>query len=232
MTSPQNWARAAGLLYLFNIVASVFTLATMRGLLVAGDAGQTAANVLEAELSFRLGYLAIVFAGVSYVAVVAILHELMKPAGATLSAIAAGLGLVGCAVGAATSLNQIGALLYLGDAAYLGAFDKSQLEALARLHLRAAGLGNTIALVFFGFYCLTLSALVFRAHFMPRWLGLLLLLAGLGWITGTIASILAPSLAIAGALLPLSGLGEALFTLWLVIMGVNTTKWREQAGFP
>jgi hypothetical protein len=154
----------------------------------------------------------------------------MKPASAMLSTIAAFLGLAGCAIGASTGLHQIGALLYLGDASYLNAFDVEQLQVMARLSMRAAGLGNTIALVFFGFYCLTLALLVFRAHFLPRWIGLFLLAAGAGWIVGSITSVLMPSLGIAGALLPASGLGEALFTLWLLVMGVNAQKWREQAA--
>jgi Domain of unknown function (DUF4386) len=230
MTSPQAWARIAGLLYIFNIASSVFTLVTTQGLIVANDAAQTAANIAANEAMFRLAYLAIVLAGVAYVAVVAILYLLMKPAGPTLSAIAAFMGLAGCAIGASTGLNQIAALSYLGDAAYLAAFSQEQLQAMARLSVRAAGIGNTIGLVFFGFYCLLLAALVFRAQFLPRWLGVLLLLAGIGWLVGTFTTFLMPSLGIAGTLIPVSGLGEALFTLWLLVMGVNAEKWREQAA--
>jgi hypothetical protein len=230
MTSPQTWARVAGLLYMINIAASVFALVTTRGLIVAGDAAQTAANIAAAEPMFRLAFAAIILAGVVYVAVVAILYGLMKPAGATLSAIAAFMGLAGCAIGASTGLNQIAALMYLGEAAYLAAFSQEQLQALARLSVRASGIGNTIALVFFGFYCLLLATLVFRARFLPRWLGVLLLLAAIGWLIGSFTTFLMPSLGIAGTLIPVSGLGEALFTLWLLVMGVNAEKWRAQAG--
>lgn len=230
MTSPQTWARVAGLLYVINIAASVFALVTTQGLIVANDAAQTAANIAENEQAFRLAFAAIVLAGVVYVAVIAILYVLMKPAGATLSAIAAFMGLAGCAIGASTGLNQIAALSYLGDASYLAAFSQEQLQAMARLSIRAAGIGNTIGLVFFGFYCLLLATLVFRARFLPRWLGVLLLLAGVGWLVGSFSTFLMPSLGIAGTLIPVSGLGEALFTLWLLVMGVNAVKWREQAG--
>jgi hypothetical protein len=230
MTNPQTWARAAGLLYIFNIAAAVFALVSTQSLIVRDDAAQTAANILAAEPTFRLAFVAILFAGVAYVAVIAILYELMKPAGRTLSAIAAFMGLAGCAIGAATGLNQIGALVYLGDASYLAAFTTEQLQALARTAVRMAGIGNTIGLVFFGFYCLLLATLVFRAAFLPRWLGVLLLLAGVGWLVGCLTSFLTPSLGIAGTLLPISGLGEGLFTLWLLVMGVNAAKWREQAG--
>jgi hypothetical protein len=75
-----------------------------------------------------------------------------------------------------------------------------------------------------------LAALVFRARFLPRWLGALLLLASAGWLVGTFTTFLMPSLGIAGTLIPVSGLGEALFTLWLLAMGVNAEKWKAQAG--
>lgn len=229
MTSPHIWARVAGLLYMFNIAASVFALVTTNDLFVPNDAARTAANILAAEPLFRAAFVAILVANVAYVAVIAILFAVMKPADATLSAIAACIGLTGCAVAAATGVGQASALHVLGDAAYLAAFSEDQLNVLARLTLRAAGAGNTMALLFFGFYCLLLSGLVFKARFLPRWLGLPLLLAGLGWLVGVITGLLVPSLSIAGALLPLSGLGEALFTLWILIMGVNTETWRAQA---
>jgi hypothetical protein len=230
MTSPQTWARIAGLLYVINIATSVFALMTAQRLFVANDVAQTIANIAANEPMFRLAYVAIVLAGVVYVAVIAILYRLMKPAGATLSAIAAFMGLAGCAIGASTGLNQIAALSYLGDASYLTAFSQEQLQVLARLSLRASGIGNTIALVFFGFYCLLLAMLVFRARFLPRWLGVLLLLAAIGWLVGSFTTFLMPSLGIASTLIPVSGLGEALFTLWLLVMGVNAQKWREQAA--
>jgi hypothetical protein len=162
--------------------------------------------------------------------VVAILYALMKPAGPTLSAIAAFVGLAGCAVSGATMLNQLTALTYLGDASYLGAFSQEQLQALARVALRQSGAGNGLSLVFFGFYCLLLAGLAFRARFLPRVLGLLLALAGAGWLVGSFGSLLAPPFPLSGYLLPVSGLGEGLFTLWLLAMGVNAAKWREQAG--
>ncbi|MGQ0534397.1 MAG: DUF4386 domain-containing protein [Caulobacteraceae bacterium] len=230
MTSPQTWARVAGLLYLFVIGASVFALVATSNLIARDDAAATAANILANEQMFRLAFVANLLACVAYVAVVAILYEVLKPAGRTLSFVAAFVGLAGCSVSGATMLNQLGALTFLGDASYFAAFQQDQLQALARVSLRTGGLGNTIALVFFGFYCLLLSSLVFRAAFLPRLLGVLLAIAGLGWLSGSIASLLALDLPLFNYVIPISGLGEGLFTLWLLIMGVNVEKWRAQAG--
>lgn len=229
MTSPHTWARVAGLLYVLNIALSVFALVATNGLFVANDAARTAENILAAESLFRAAFVAILLANVAYVAVIAILFALMKPAGATLSTIAAFVGVTGCAVAGATGLGQITALYFLGDASYLAAFSQDQLQALARVTLREGGAGNTVALLFFGFYCLLLASLTFRAKFLPRWLGVPLALAGVGWLVAVIGSLLVPSMPLVSMLIPVSGLGETLFTLWILIMGVNAQKWRKQA---
>jgi hypothetical protein len=82
------------------------------------------------------------------------------------------------------------------------------------------------SLVFFGFYCLLIGYLIFRSTFLPRILGLLMMLAGLGWLTflsPRLANYLAPYIFIPGLL------GEGALTLWLLIKGVNVSRWKEQA---
>jgi hypothetical protein len=150
---------------MFNIAASVFALVVTNGLFVPNDAARTAENILAAETIFRAAFAAILLANVAYVAVIAVLFALMKPAGAMLSTIAAFIGLTGCGVAAATGMGQFTALLYLGDASYLAAFSQEQLHGLARITLRMAGIGNTIALMFFGIYCLLLASLVFSPDY-------------------------------------------------------------------
>lgn len=230
MINPTLNARIAGFLYLIVVATSVYALIATSSLIVSGDAAATAANIRGSEQVFRLAFAVNLFAGVAYVGVVAILYELFKPVNATLSLVAAFLGLSGCAVSGAVMLNQLATLAFLGDAGYLGAFTPEQLEALARVSLRLGGLGNSVSLVFFGFYCLSLGVLVFGASFMPRFLGAFLVVAGLGWLVGTFTSFIAPSLGWLSYLLPVSGVGEFAFTLWLLVMGVNEAKWREQAS--
>lgn len=233
-SKPRLEARIAGFLYMIVIVASVFALYCTSNLIVSGDAAATAANIMASEQVFRLGFAANLAACAAYVAVVAILYAVMKPAGRTLSIVAAFFGLAGCAISGAVMLNQLTVLVFLGDANYLAAFDTAQLQALARVSLRLGGLGNSLSLFFFGFYCLSLACLAFRATFLPSILGALLAVAGLGWLTNSLVTFLAPSLA--GAVAPFTlaagGLGEGLFALWLLLMGVNDAKWHEQAGGP
>ena len=223
-------ARLAGFLYLIVVLTSVYALITTSGLIVRNDAAATAANVVAQEQTFRLAFVANLLACAAYIAVVALLYDVLRPAGKTLAIVAAFFGLAGCAVSGASMINHIGALMFLGDASYLAAFQPEQLQGLSRRWLRLSTLGNSVSLVFFGCYCLCRGMLVFRASFLPRVLGLALLVAGLGWLIGNVVSFVAPSLGLSTYLIPVSGIGELLFTLWLLAMGVNAAKWEAQAA--
>lgn len=228
MKHPRLNARIAGLLYLFVVIASTFALVTASRLIVSGDAAATAANILASEPAFRLGIAATLLSAIAYTAVVAILYALFKPVNSTLAIVSAFIGLAGCAASATFLVNQLAALSLLEGASG----DAGQTQALVRHALRLGALGNTLSLVFFGFYCLMLGALVFGARFLPRVLGVFLLIAGVGWLIGNLGAILAPDV-LGGAsryLTPVSGLGEFIFTLWLLAMGVDPQKWRAQAS--
>lgn len=232
MTSPSLNVRLAGFLYLIVVLASSYALFSTSSLIVSGDAAATAANILESEAEFRIAFSANLLSAAAYVAVVGILYALFEPVSRTLSAVAAFLGLVGCASSAAFMIDQLATLHYLSDAGVLAAFEPAEAQALARAHLRFGGLGNSISLVFFGFYCFSLGWLVLGSKFLPRILGVFLILGGIAWLANSFAGFLQlPSARGASPYLMGAGaFGEIAFTLWIMIMGVNSRKWREQAG--
>jgi hypothetical protein len=231
-SSPARDARIAGLLYVFVVAASSYALFSTSSLIVSGDAAATAVNIRSSEAAFRLAFSANLLSAAAYVAVVAILFALFEPVSRTWSAVAAFFGLAGCAMSGAGMVNQLGALHYLGDQGALAAFGPGAVEALARAHLRLGGLANSINLVFFGFYCVTLGALVLGARFMPRFFGVLLIIGGLAWLAGSLSQFL--KLPVAGEassyFMGVGAFGEIAFTLWISVMGVNSRKWREQAA--
>ena len=229
-SSPRTWARTAGLLYMIVILASTYALYAGGGLVVRGDASATAANILNAEPTFRAAHAANLVAGAAYVAVIAILYGLLKPVSRTYSMIAALMGTMGCAVGAASSLNVLAPLVYLGDASYLAAFSGAEREAMAMNALRLNSIGSAASLVFFGFYCLLLARLVAGASFVPRIFALLLGVSGVAWVVGNLAILAAPAFASAFSpyIVPVAAAGEALFTLWLLVIGINTERWYAQ----
>jgi len=233
MTNPRLKARIAGLFYVVTISMGVLGLALRSGLMVRGDAAATAANIMASTGLYRLSIAADLIGMASYIGLTAMLYSLLKPVNRTLSLLAAFVSLVGCAIGAAITLNLIGPLIFLdGAAAYLAAFTPEQLQALAYASLRLHTQGYNIGMINFGIYCCLLGYLVFRSGFLPRTVGVLLVISGAAWLTDSLATIVAP--AFESHLDPwymLPGfLGEASLTVWLLAVGLDGPKWLSRAG--
>ncbi len=225
--SPRLKARIAGLLYLLTFLTGGIALFAGRGLIVPEDAAATAANILALESSFRLSFAADLLVIACYIAVTALFYDLFKPVSRSLSRVAALFSLVGCAIQASAAFLNLAPLAVLGGAPYLNAFKVEQLQALALLFLKLHSQAYNLGLVFFGFYCLLIGCLILRSTFLPRVLGVLMVLAGLGWLT-----FLSPPLAksLSTYVLVPGILGEGSLTLWLLAMGVNVQRWNDQAS--
>jgi hypothetical protein len=225
--SPRFTARMAGILYLLSMVTGIFGVLFVGGTLVVdGDAAATATNILAHETLFRLAFASFLVGVVCYVAVTALLYRLLQPVNRSLSLLAALFSLVGCAMWAVGSLFQLAALSVLGGGGSLSAFTVGQAQDLALTLLNLDSQALSIGIVFFGFYCLLLGYLVFRSTFLPRVVGVLLVLAGVGYLTNLyppLENALSFYLQVPGLL------GEGSLTLWLLVMGVNAKRWKEQA---
>ena len=224
-TSPRLKARIAGLLYLGVIAAGAFAYPVRSKMTVRGDAPATAANILGAEGLYRAAMAADLVGGLLYVAVIALLYELLKPAGRSLSLAAAFFGLGGCVLGAVASLAQLAPLILLqaDPSAAVPAF------AALKLHTQA----HAIAMTFFGVYCLLVGALIFRSTFLPRLLGVLVMFAGVGWLVSSFGGFIAPAgvRTLYPFILAPGFLGEVALTVWLLIVGLNEGRWRSRAGY-
>jgi hypothetical protein len=225
--SPCPAARITGVVYLLYFLTAVLGEFFLRGLVVDGDAAATAANILAHQPLFRLGLATGLIATAGYIAVTALFYDMFKPVHRSLSLLAAFFGLVGCAILAFASLFQLAPLIVLGGSQYLSVFKVEQLRALALMFLELNTQANSICVVFFGIYCLLIGYLIFKSAFLPRILGALMALAGLGWLTflyPPLANHLSPYNLVLGFLAELS------FCLWLLVMGVNVQRWKEQAS--
>lgn len=144
-------------------------------------------------------------------AVALIFYVLFKPVSRSLSLLAAIFRLILVAMMAADSLNYFGGLKLFNAAHSAAAFDKLDAFSLAP----------------FGVHCLLIGYLVFRSEFLPRFLGALMAIAGLGWLTFAL-----PSLAhhlYTYNLIP-DIVGEGALTLWLVVIGLNEQRWKDRAS--
>jgi len=230
--SPRLKAGISGVFYLLTIIMGVFAEVFVRGaLVVRDDAAATAMNILAHESLYRFGLAADLVMLVCYIAVTLLFYGLFKPVSRSLSLLAVFFSMVGIAILAVNSLNHLAPLVFLGGANYLGAFEITQLQALALMSLRMHARGYSIAGVFFGIYMLLLGYLIFRSGFLPRILGGLMAVGGLSFLTNSFAIFLLPALV---ARLPdlgmLGGIAELALSLWLMAMGVNVAKWKEKAS--
>jgi len=226
--SPRLKARMAGLFYVLTAGTSVFGQMFVLGkLVVEGDAAATAAHIQAHQSFFRLGFGVLLLSIVFSIVMTVLFYELFKPANKTVSLLAAFIHLVGLAIMGFGSLLQLAPLAVLGGGPYLRVFNLEQLQALAYLFLQFSAQAFDAFLVFFGFYCVLLGYLIFKSTFLPRLIGVLMALAGLGYLT-LLAKPLADHLAPYN-LLP-AALGETSLMLWLLIVGLNVDRWKEQAS--
>src|SRR5216684_3020898 len=227
-TSPKAKARITGAFYLLTILTGIFAqgFVSVR-LVVNGDAAATATNILTHSGLFQLGFAVYLIEMACQIAMTALFYDLLKPAGRSVSLLAAFLGFAGCVIKTFSRLFYIAPLFVLGGAHYLSVFSPEQLQALALLFLKVNDHGAAIALVFFGFYALLTGYLILRSTFLPRFLGVLSVLGGLGWLTflnQPLGYRLFPYIAALGLL------GAASLILWLLVFGVNEQRWKEQAS--
>jgi hypothetical protein len=142
--------------------------------------------------------------------------------------LAAFFSMSGSVIGAFGSLFTIAPLTILGGAPYLSVFTAEQLQAMALLSLNLNVVVAGISMVLFGCYCILLGSLILRSRFMPRIIGAFLIIAGL-----TYQVFLSPPLAaslFSRVVMPAGILGEGSLILWLLIFGVNSQRWKQQAG--
>ncbi len=231
--SPQLYARLGGVLYLAIILLGLFGEMFVRGtLVVSGDAAATASNISGSNVLWRAGIAGDILMHVCDVPVIVVLYLLLRPVSKSLALLATLMNLVQTAVLAANKLNLLVPIFLQEDAGFLKAFSPEQLHALSSVAIKAHGFGFGIGLIFFGFACLVRGYLIFRSGYFPRVLGLLILIAGLCYLTNSFALLLAPSFAAAmfPAILAPAFVGELSLCLWLIIKGVNSEQWKQRVA--
>jgi hypothetical protein len=226
----QTYARVAGVLFLLSFVAGGFgEVYVPSRLIVPSDAAATAMHIRASGSLFRLGFAAYLVEGLCDVALTLILYVLLRPVSKDLALLAAFFGLVGTALFGVAELFYFAALLLVGGANYLKTFSPDQLNSLALLSLKAYGFAGGIFLAFYGVASIVRGYLIFRSGYLPRVLGALLALGGLGFVAKNFALVLAPAYASNLLLLPLFPAGVSL-TIWLLVRGVDVPKWEEKAA--
>jgi len=223
--SQRKAARVAGVLYLLLIIFGIFAELVIRSkLIVAGDAAATASNILASPGLWRIGFASDILMILSFLLLPLAFYLLFKPVGKRLAS------LVVIFVAVSVPLMLVNMLLYyaplhiLSGVDYLAVFSTDQLNALAMSSLTMYTTGVSLATLFHGLWLLPLGILVYRSGYFPKVLGILLMLACLGFVIETIQSFLLPNLEVItypGMVLEI--LGEFGFCGWLLIKGAKVS---------
>jgi hypothetical protein len=231
--SPQRLARIAGGLYLINIVFGAFVVGYVPAVLVVpGDAAATAHNILAHELLYRLSLVAHIIVLLTNIPLAVIFYDLFKVVNRRFALLVVFFTLVGTAVEGANVLNQFTPLTLLGDRHSLSVFTPEQVQALAYLPFDSQAIAYNMQQVIYAGYLLAAGYLIFRSTFLPRTVGVLLAIGAVCYLIYSFADLLAPGFA--AHLVPYiqvpSGLAELSLCLWLLVIGVNAERWKEQAS--
>jgi hypothetical protein len=230
MNSIQKTARIAGVLTLLIVVFAPFSMVYVPTTLIApGDAATTAKQIMASEGLFRLGIASDSLVFLIEIALTVLLYVLIKPAGKTLALIAAFARLAMTIIQGVNLINHFVVLLLLSGGAYLTVFAPDQLHALALLFLNAHESVVLIWGLFFALHLIVYGYLVYKSGYLPKFVGVLLIVVGLCYLTQSFGNILLPQYKEKFAALAALASLEIVFPLWLLIKGVNVEQWEKRA---
>ena len=227
MPSDPKTARLAGWLYLIGSVTGVFGILYGPSLAVPGDAATTARNILANGSLFRLSIVSALLDQIIFILVVLALYQVLKVVNQHMAALMVVFLLLSIPIAMFDELNNMAVLFLLSGADALNVFTADQLHALVPLFLELHALGLNIGFLVGAPWFFPLGYLVFKSGFLPRILGVLLIMNGLSYLIDSFAALLLPDLNV--NLVLFTGWVEVVFALWLVIKGVNVEGWHKRA---
>lgn len=226
--SPLIYARIAGVLYLLMIPLGIFGIMYVpAALIVSGDAAATANNLLANESLYRLSIFSALLIQIVQIFLVLVLYKLLKYVNKIHAVLMVVFALAAVPIAMLNELNQFAVLLLLGGADYLTLFGADQLHSQVMFFLDLHEHGIFIAQLFWGLWLFPMGYLVFKSGFLPKFIGVLLMIGCFGYLIDAVIFYL--SLDIDVTISGFTFIGEVLLPLWLVIKGVDIEQWEKRA---
>src|SRR5580765_1918605 len=193
MRSTKNPGRFAGLLYVLTSIVGFFAMGYVPNkLIVHGNAAATATNITASETLFRLGIAGEIIGQAAFIFVALALYDLLKGVSRRQASLMVILIVASIPIAFVNELNAIAALVLVRGADFLSVFEKPQRDALAMLFLNLHDHGFGISEIFWGLWLFPLGMLVYKSGFLPRFLGVWLVLAGVAWVSLSLTGLLLP----------------------------------------
>jgi len=225
MNSTKKTARAAGLLWLLMAITGGFGLFYIRSyVIVPGDAGATAGNVIASEFLFRAAITAALFAQMFLFFFGLTLFHLFKKVDKWLARVLLASIMMTVVLGVINAFNHFGVLIVLSQADFLKVFSPEQLNAIAMFLLRQSNTGQALLEIFWVPYYFTFGLLIIRSKYLPKIFGILLMVASVGFAVNLLDKFLVPQFYPAfftQLAMTLGGLSVLPTLFWLLIMGVK-----------
>lgn len=206
---------------LLSIVFGALGEAYLPGkIIVSGNAAATAANIVNHPMLFRTSFAAYMVEGLCDVLLCVVFYIILKPVDRNLALISAFFGMASMITFAVAESAFFASSLIVRDAGGMGSFTTEQREALAYLSLRISTMIGALFLILYGTATMIRGWLMARSGYIPKWIGVLMMIGGAGFVLRTTTYILAPSLSSPILLMPLA-VGAIPLMLWLLIKGIR-----------
>ncbi len=225
MIPNKKTARLAGFLWLLMFIFGPIAQIIRGKIFVVDDMVGTANNIMENEFLFRIGFASDLIMMISFVLLPLALYKLLSTVNKNLAMIMVIFVVLGTSINMINLLNEFTSLYLLSNAEYLNVFSEVQLQAKAMLSYDLYLHGYEIANIFFALWLVPLGLLVYKSDFLPKALGILLIVGGFGLLINVFVYFLFPGYPTINIILLIPhSLGEAIILLWLLIKGINTSK--------
>jgi len=228
--NPNLIARIAGLLYIPPWIMSLVAMILRQDLIVPGDAATTANNIVASKSVFTLSIFMDLTVQVVFIFLVLYLFKLLKVVNKSQAMLMVVLFLVSVPIAMLNAVNHFAALLLSSGADYLAAYTAEQLHSLVPLFLELNEYGIYIAYIFWGLWLFPLGYLVFKSGFLPKILGIYLMISCFGYLIDFVTFFFFPDFGV--SINMVTGWAELFLCLWLLIKGVNVEQWSKSALEP
>ena len=226
----RSAAMLAGLLYLGVITGGIFAEAVVRqGVFAPSNPGATAAAILESETLYRAGFgVSLVFLAFN-LPILLVFYRFLRSVNLSYSLLMVFFFLVATSVETMNVINHLSALRLVLEVQTVQGVDPNSAAFLAYMALDEFNTGFGVSLVYFGIYFVMLGYLLSTSRFLPRTIGIFLIIAGICYVTNSFVLFLAPSYSsylFPYILLP-SLVAELSTALWLLFKGIDENQWND-----